>query len=317
MRLRYIEVFQAVLQAETLTGAARLLNISQPAATKLLQQAERQLGFQLFSRVRGRLRLTPEAMILRQRIERISDELNELRRLAGNLRPSEQQVLRLVTTPTLASAMVPQVITRVRARFPGAEIDLLTQHTREMLSSLLLRESDIGLTLQRIDHPAVTCQALCEGSVMVVAPRGHWPEAESARPIAVERLAGQSLVGIAVRDDLGRKLQAHLAPLAPAPRISTWVQTYQVARSLVSAGHGMALLDPFTAHGDDSIQVRPLEPAVAVSLHAVHRNDAGLSTLQEACLRETREVGEQLLAAWSGLRRPGRPGGGRARRAAT
>ena len=33
MRLRYIEVFQAVLQAETLTGAARLLNISQPAAT--------------------------------------------------------------------------------------------------------------------------------------------------------------------------------------------------------------------------------------------------------------------------------------------
>ena len=134
---------------------------------------------------------------------------------------------------------------------------------------------------------------------------------------AVERLAGQSLGGIAVRDDLGRKLQAHLAPLAPAPRISTWVQTYQVARSLVSAGHGIALLDPFTAHGDDSIQVRPLEPAVAVSLHAVHRNDAGLSTLQEACLRETRELGEQLLAAWSGLRRPGRPGGGRARRAAT
>ena len=48
MRLRHIEIFQALLQAGTLTGAAQLLNVSQPAATKLLQQAERELGFTLF-----------------------------------------------------------------------------------------------------------------------------------------------------------------------------------------------------------------------------------------------------------------------------
>ena len=47
-----------MLQAESVTGAARLLNISQPAATKLLQQAERQLGYPLFIRVMGRVRLT-------------------------------------------------------------------------------------------------------------------------------------------------------------------------------------------------------------------------------------------------------------------
>ena len=45
MHLRYIEMFQAILQAGTLTDAASLLNISQPAATKLLKQAERRLGW--------------------------------------------------------------------------------------------------------------------------------------------------------------------------------------------------------------------------------------------------------------------------------
>jgi DNA-binding transcriptional LysR family regulator len=48
MRLRYIELFHAVLTTGSLTGAANLLNISQPAASKALQQAENQLGFTLF-----------------------------------------------------------------------------------------------------------------------------------------------------------------------------------------------------------------------------------------------------------------------------
>jgi DNA-binding transcriptional LysR family regulator len=307
MRLRYIEMFQAVLQAETLTGAARLLNISQPAATKLLQQAERQLGFALFTRVRGRLRLTPEAVILRQRIERISDELNELKRLAGNLKPSERQVLRVVSTPTLANELIPMVITQVRDRYPGTEIDLLTQHTREMLNSLLLRESDIGLTLQRIDHPAVRCESLCEGSVMVIAQRGHWPEAEVGTPFGVERLAAARVVGIAVRDDLGRKLQVHLEHLSPPPSISTWVQTYQVARSLVAAGHGLAVVDPFTARGgsEDSIQVRPLDPTVAISLYAVYRLETELSTLQAAVIEHVQTLAETLLSRPSAERRRG------------
>jgi Bacterial regulatory helix-turn-helix protein, lysR family len=59
IHLRYIEMFQAILQAGTLTDAACLLNISQPAATKLLKQAERRLGFPLFVRVKGQWHLTP------------------------------------------------------------------------------------------------------------------------------------------------------------------------------------------------------------------------------------------------------------------
>ncbi len=61
IHLRYIEMFQAILQAGTLTDAACLLNISQPAATKLLKQAERRLGFPLFVRVKGQWQLTSES----------------------------------------------------------------------------------------------------------------------------------------------------------------------------------------------------------------------------------------------------------------
>ena len=48
MRLRHIEVFHAIMQAGTISGAAQILSISQPAATKVLQHCELRLGLKLF-----------------------------------------------------------------------------------------------------------------------------------------------------------------------------------------------------------------------------------------------------------------------------
>ena len=55
MRPSHIDVCNAVLLTGSVTAAARLLNVSQPAVTKLLQSAENQLGFKLFVREKGRL----------------------------------------------------------------------------------------------------------------------------------------------------------------------------------------------------------------------------------------------------------------------
>lgn len=284
MRVRHIEIFQAVLQAGTLTGAARLLHVSQPAASKLLQNAERQLGFPLFARVGGRLRLTPEGAQLRERIEKISDDLRELQRLTDSLREPEHRALRVIGIPTLSTLLI-EAVTALRTRFPNGRIELATQHSREMVDALLLREADLGLTLQKVFHPGIEQQALASGQMVVIAPSGWWPQAECDRPIGLDGLRGQPLIGIAMRDGLGRSVQAHLQYLDPPPRIDIWVQTYQLARILVANGQGMAVVDPLTAYGngDAAVQVRPLEPALPVNLSLIHRKGDDLaSPLQKA-----------------------------------
>lgn len=50
MRLRHIEVFQAIVQTGSISAAARLLNVSQPNISRVLNHAEQQLGFALFER---------------------------------------------------------------------------------------------------------------------------------------------------------------------------------------------------------------------------------------------------------------------------
>ncbi|HCQ49461.1 MAG TPA: LysR family transcriptional regulator, partial [Achromobacter sp.] len=86
MRLRHIEIFEAIRRTGSLTEAAAALHISQPAASKLLAHAEAQLGFKLFDRVKGRLVATREAEILTPEVARLNQDLNSVRRLVANLR---------------------------------------------------------------------------------------------------------------------------------------------------------------------------------------------------------------------------------------
>ncbi|MDW2980107.1 MAG: LysR substrate-binding domain-containing protein [Rhodanobacter sp.] len=298
MRLRHIELFHAVLTTGSLTGAADLLNISQPAASKALQHAEQQLGFALFSRVRGRLQPTQQALLLRHRVEKIAQELHDLQRLTANIARPESYPLRVTCTPTLAQALVPDATTQLRKAFPGTTAELFTRHSAEMCESLMLHETDIGLTLQDASHQGLRQESLCRGQVMVIAPPGWWSPAELAQPLPVTALAGQPMIGIAMQDALGRMLQNHLAQVDPAPRTSIWVQTYQLAYSLVAQGEGLALVDPFTASrgGGEVVQTRPLKPQLDVVLYALYRQDSPLNPVQKHFLGLVRKLGQRVLS---------------------
>lgn len=295
MRLRYIELFHAVLTTGSLTSAAKLLNISQPAASKALQHAEDRLGFALFSRVRGRLQPTQQALQLRDRIEKIIQDVHELQRLTTNMGQPGSSPLRVTCTPTLAQGLLPAAIVLLRKAFPDATIELSTQHSAVMCESLTLRETDIGLTLQDTGHQTLRQKSLCRGQVMVIAPPGWWPESELAHPLPISALAGQPMIGITVRDALGSMLQTHLARVSPAPRTTVAVQTYQLAHALVAKGEGLALVDPFTARSG-GVQMRPLKPQLDVVLYAMHRPDSPLNPMQKRLLELVRQLAQRMLA---------------------
>ena len=55
LKLRHLDVVRCVMEAGSVTEAARLLRVSQPAVSKTLGQVEDFLGFRLFTRDHGRL----------------------------------------------------------------------------------------------------------------------------------------------------------------------------------------------------------------------------------------------------------------------
>ena len=278
MRLRHIEVFHAIMQVGTISGAAQVLHISQPAVTKVLQHAELQLGMLLFERVRGKLYPRPEAHRLFIETEKLNRDLQGIRRLAASLKGRAVETVRLVSTPTIAVSVLPGAMTLWRRQFPHTRCELATHHTSEIVTTLRLGEADLALSLQDPRHPGIVAEPIAEGVMTVLAPRGSWSDAEAGQPVSAEGLSGE-LIGHADNDPLGELVVQACEQQGVHPVFSTVVQTYQIARSLVEAGIGMAVVDPFTASAalDGKVQRRPWAPAIPVQLFLLTASHAPLS----------------------------------------
>jgi DNA-binding transcriptional LysR family regulator len=278
MRLRHIEVFHAIMQVGTISGAAQVLHISQPAVTKVLQHAELQLGMPLFERVRGKLYPRPEAHRLFAETEKLNRELQSIRRLAASLKGQSVETVRLVSTPTIAVSVLPGAMTAWRRDFPHTRCELATHHTSEIVNTLRLGEADLALSLQDPRHPGIEAEAIAAGVMTVLAPRGSWPAADDGTPLGAAGLSGE-LIGHADNDPLGALVVAACEAQGVHPLFRTVVQTYQIARSLVEAGNGMSVVDPFTASAAqaDKVQRRPLAPGIPVQLFLLTASHAPLS----------------------------------------
>ena len=232
MRLRHIEVFHAIMQVGTISGAAQVLHISQPAVTKVLQHCELQLGMPLFERVRGKLYPKPEAHRLFVETEKLNRDLLGIRRLAASLKGHAVETIRLVSTPTIAISVLPFAMTEWRRDFPHTRCQLATHHTGEIVNTLRLGEADLAVSLQDPRHPGIVAEPIAQGVMTVIAPAGTWRAADCGTPLTAHGLNGE-LIGHTDNDPLGELVIAACEAQDIHPVFSTVVQTYQIARSLV------------------------------------------------------------------------------------
>jgi DNA-binding transcriptional LysR family regulator len=232
----------------------------------------------LFERVRGKLYPKPEAHRLFIETEKLNRDLQGIRRLAASLKSRAVETVRLVSTPTVAISVLPQAMTAWRRDFPETRCELSTHHTSEIVNTLRLGEADLALSLHDPRHPGIVAEPIAQGQLTVMAPAGTWPEDECSKPISPAELTGE-LVGLADRDPLGEMVVAACEAQGVQPVFHTVVQTYQIARSLVEAGAGTAVLDPFTAASAvaSKVQRRVWEPAIPVQLYLLTASHAPLS----------------------------------------
>jgi DNA-binding transcriptional LysR family regulator len=124
MRLRHIEVFNAIMIAGTVSGAAKLINISQPAVSRLLQHAEIQLGFALFQRIKGRLIPTSEALALHPRVEHLFSNLTDVQRLASSLKAAKTEAtLTVLSILALSHEVLPRAVKIFQTKIPKSVFD--------------------------------------------------------------------------------------------------------------------------------------------------------------------------------------------------
>lgn len=255
MRLRHIEVFQAVMETGSMSGAGRLINLTQSAVSRVIAHAENSLGYPLFKRVAGKLVPTTEGLVLFQESAGLFERLEALRKTARNLKSGLSGHLRVAAIPSICHQFLPDVLAAYHREVPEVSLEVHTLHKRQITSALLSREVDIALDFYAINHPGIETMPLARERLCVLAP----PRFALNHPDPLSRLVELPLIGLVGNDPIVTMLSQVGSQLGFEPQTRVQVQTSQLAESLVARGLGWAVVDSVTARNMVPGKVRVIE----------------------------------------------------------
>jgi DNA-binding transcriptional LysR family regulator len=281
MRARQIEVFSAVMRAGTITAAARLLNISQPALSQILLHTEDELGFALFERTRGRLTPTQEALALFPDVEHLVVGLENLRRRANDLRLGRLGYVCVAASAPLALTIIPEAFRLFRAAHAEVPMRSLMTPIQEALNLLRRDEAAIGVALDDLFPPDIVVEALGRIPFLCLLPKAH-PLTEKDQ-VELTDLMDQKLIryrtGTRQADELEKVARARNLVLPFDIEIDVSLS----AAGFVRAGLGIAIVDALLPWKSfDGLDTRPLRQSPTMPLTMITLQGRPMSIAEEA-----------------------------------
>lgn len=138
MNMREIEVISQIVNYKSFSDAATSLSFSPSAITKYVSNVERELGLKLFIRGKksGELVLTSEGKVLIGAMRRINGGWQYLLELAGQLKGTYENAIRIGSQPRLGNIQEQEIIASFLFRNPKAEIDTVKVYAKDLMSLL-------------------------------------------------------------------------------------------------------------------------------------------------------------------------------------
>ncbi|EUB99310.1 transcriptional regulator, LysR family [Rhizobium sp. CF080] len=284
LTLRQIEIIRAIMVTGTISGAAKLLNISAPGISRLMKYTEDMVGVPLFNRRHGRYVPTPEARNVFDLLDNIHRKVEDLQTSIDRLGSGEGRELSFASVPSIANVMVPRAVEQVKRRFPDIKLEIDILKIEQSIDYLLLGRGELVAISSRFDHSIIDFAPLATGRLVCIVP----PSSELAAKTSIRpwEIASHMLIGIDPNDPYGRIMTEifRREQLSYSMNIKTRFGT--TVCSLVAAGLGIAVIDEFTvAHGMlPGVKVLEIEAETTFHTYAAYRNDTPLSVYAEALI---------------------------------
>jgi DNA-binding transcriptional LysR family regulator len=241
-----LQVFRRVAEAQSITKAARILHLSQPAVTKHIQLLEETLGVPLFVRAAKGMLLTQAGVVYLQHVQDVAAAHEEVaRRLqapAGILTGR----LRLGCNRTVLSYYLPEKLAAFKKRYPSVTCEIADGNTDTIVGALLDQRIDLALIEGPCQRPEVQKKTFLEDEIIWIASPSD-PLLETKRltvPIVLRRALIIREVGAGSRQFMETHLR-RLGIRANGLNIIQEIPNPEAIKRLVMAGLGISYVFRF------------------------------------------------------------------------
>lgn len=293
MFVRQLEAFRATMQAGTVSGAAALLGVSQPAVSRLLGRLEKEIKITLFDRSTGRLAPTPEAQLLYDQVERTFVSVDKIREVAADIGAARAGHLHIAAMPAIGLGFLPGAIHEFNRTHPDVTITAEVNISARVEESVAAQHVDFGIGAFPFRHRGLESELFSRAPEFLVVPAGHPLAGRAfAKPADLEGLPFIALM----RDQVGRHVTDRVFEQAGVNRrLVAETQVNAVLCDLVRRGVGVGLVDPFTAADfvDRGVVAVPFRPRIEVRvgiLYPIHRPLSRVARVFLSVLRRRRNA---------------------------
>ncbi|MFV9510206.1 LysR substrate-binding domain-containing protein [Tepidibacillus sp. LV47] len=243
MHISNLEVFLLAAELKSLSKAAKILHLTQPAVSNKIQMIEEQLNISLFERSPNGVTLTEAGQTFYQYAK---DILHVYREMVENLHKLEHgnQKIIIGAESVIGSYFIPCKITHFREKFPSIDIKILTLDRPTLLEQLKNGDIHIGCIDGTLPNDSSFHSELISTDTIYIAVPNHekWSNIEE---LTIEELYQLPIIlpdeKMGLRQSIEETFQKQGIDMNRL-HVAAEISSVSAIKSLVESGFGVSFL---------------------------------------------------------------------------
>ncbi|KAF1296773.1 LysR family transcriptional regulator [Enterococcus sp. JM4C] len=293
MDIRVLNYFLTVAREGSMTGASRLLHVSQPTLSKQIKDLEIELGKKLFIRTNHRIKLTDEGLLLKKRAEDIVDMFEKTKNEFMTLDDISGGDIYIGAAETDAFKFFARTAVDLRQQYPSMRYHLFSGNSFEVTERLDRGLDDFGIVVDPVDLSNYHYLSLPDKNTWGVVMRADSPLAEKDA-ITIDDLLDLPLIVSRQANQQKLSTDAFTQWFGNTFEKLNIVATYSLAFNsfiMVREGFGYALAFDGLVNStlENGLVFRPLKPNIESGLYIIWKKHQVFSPSAEIFLEAIKE----------------------------
>lgn len=240
MNLERLQIFYAVAIEKSFSKAAKRIKKTQSAVSQSIRLLETEVGDTLFIRNNRSVLLSEAGSILFEHAASIIESIEVAQVRIDSLKNLQEGELTISSSMTSACYMLPEVLKKFKAKYPGVKIILKNGLSDQSADMVLNKESDVGIVMLPINNPKLVCQPLFVREDVVITSINH--ELNMVKNISVKSLLDYEFILLDKEAHTRQYINTHFQSLGASPKVAMEVGNMEIVKQMVILNFGISVI---------------------------------------------------------------------------
>ena len=171
MNLKQYQYVIILAEEGSFSKAADTLHIAQPSLSQYIKKIETQVGFELFNRSNNEVELTEAGRIFLQAAQAILNQEKQMRSQLADLADNHIGHLVVGIAPTRCQYLMPEIVRRFKAVFPGMHIVVEERFMKELMEDAERGVFDLCVATMPVDEQQFDITPMMQEEVILAVPK--------------------------------------------------------------------------------------------------------------------------------------------------